>query len=196
MEGLWAMGHGPYISLGLPKAGEMSRQLSTSAVLHALDCIAIFTLSGCTSLFYDDRCGPESRDVTIAERIHTPQGDSIGLALLSLLESRADYVPRSVSWSISGTVLRGHIGSARLVATENTGTPLLPLSGGPGEPDVVIQGELTPYTGPTDFNQLFDRANRGGLTIVLETDIPDRRAIALPLLEVVQFNDWGRAHCS
>jgi hypothetical protein len=174
----------------------MSRPLSTSAVLHALGCITLFTLPACTSLLYDDRCGPETRDVTIAERIRTPQGDSIGLALLSLLESRVDYVPRSVSWYISGAVLRGHIESARLVATEDTGTLLLSLPGGPGEPDVVIQGESTPYIGPTDFNQLFDRANRGGLTVVLETDIPDRRVIALPLLEVVQFNDWGRAHCS
>jgi len=174
----------------------MRRPLSTSAVLHALGCITLFTLPACTSLLYDDRCGPESRDVTIAERIRTPQGDSIGLALLSLFESRADYVPRSVSWSISGAALRGHVESARLVATENTGTPLLSLSGGPGEPDLVIDGEFTPYIGPPDFNQLFDRANRGGLTIVLETNIPDRRIIALPLLEVVQFNDWGRPHCS
>jgi hypothetical protein len=174
----------------------MSRPLSPSAVLHALGCIAIFTLPGCTSLLYDDRCGPESRDVTIAERIRTPQGDSIGLALLSLGESRADYIPRSVSWSISGAVLRGHLESARLVASENTDTLLLSLSGGPGEPDIVIEGQSNPYTGPTDFNQLFDRANRGGLTIVLETDIPDRPVIALPLLEVIQFNDWGRAHCS
>jgi hypothetical protein len=174
----------------------MSRPLSTSAVLHALGCIAIFTLPACTSLFYDDRCGPESRDVTIAERIRTPQGDSIGLVVLSLLEGRVDYVPRSVSWFISGAVLRGHTESARLVATEDTGTLLLSLPGGPSEPDVVIEGESTPCIGPTDFNQLFDRANRGGLTVVLETDIPDRRVIALPLLEVVQFNDWGRAHCS
>jgi hypothetical protein len=174
----------------------MSRPLSTSAVLRALGCIAIFTLPACTSLFYDDRCGAESRDVTIAERIRTPQGDSIGLALLSLFESRADYVPRSVSWSISGAVLRGHLESARVVATEDAGTPLLSLSGGPGEPDVVMEGESTPYTGPPDFNQLFDRANSGGLTVILETDIPDRRVIALPLLEVVQFNDWERPHCS
>jgi hypothetical protein len=174
----------------------MSRPLSTSAVLHALGCIGIFTLPACTSLLYDDRCGPESRDVTIAERIRTPQGDSIGLVLLSLSESRVDYFPRSVSWYISGTALRGHIESARLVATEDTGTLLLSLPGGAGEPDIVIEGESTPYTGPTDFNQLFDRANRGGLTVVLETDIPDRRVMALPLLEVAQFNDWGRAHCS
>jgi hypothetical protein len=174
----------------------MSHPFPTSAVLHALGCIAIFTLPGCTSLFYDDRCGPESRDVTIAERIRTPQGDSIGLALLSLGESRADYIPRSVSWSISGDALREHLESARVVATEDTGTLLLSLSGGPGEPDVVIEGQSTPYTGPTDFNRLFDRASHGGLTVVLDTDIPERRVIALPLLEVVQFNDWGRAHCS
>jgi hypothetical protein len=173
----------------------MSRPLSTS-VLHPLGCIAILTLPGCTSLFYDDRCGPESRDVTIAERIRTPQGDSIGLVLLSLSESRVDYLPRSVSWYISGTVLRGHLESARLVATENTDTPLLSLPGSPGEPDIVIEGQSNPYTGPTDFNQLFDRANRGGLTIVLETNISDRPVIALPLLEVVQFSDWAQAHCS
>jgi hypothetical protein len=174
----------------------MHRTGPASAVLHALSCIAILTLPACTSLLYDDRCGPESRDVTIAERIRAPQGDSIGLALLSLGESRADYIPRSVSWSISGAVLRGHLESARVVATEDSGTPLLPLSGGFGEPDIVMEGQSTPYTGPTDFNQLFDRANRGGLTMVLETDIPDRRVIALPLLEVLQFNDWSRAHCS
>ena len=167
-----------------------------AAMLRALSCIAILALPACSGLLYDDRCGPESRDVSTADLIRNTQGDSVGFAILWLGEGRADYTPQSVSWSISGNVLRGHINSARLVATENTASSLLPLSGVPAEPDIVIEGNLTPYTGPVAFNQLFDRATRGGLTLVIETDMPDLRVITLPLLQIIQFNDWGRAHCS
>jgi hypothetical protein len=173
------------------------RQPVFPSAVQVLGCAAILSLAGCTGLLYDDRCGPESRDINIAERIRTAQGDSIGLAGLSLGESRDESTSQSVYWDIWGSFLRGHLESARLVASENTGTTLLSLSGGPAEPpDIVMEGRLVPYTGPVNFNQLFTRARTGGLTIVLETDIAGRQVIAVPLQQIVQFNDWGRAHCS
>jgi hypothetical protein len=165
-----------------------------SAVLRAVSWLAVLGLPACTSLLYDDRCGIESRNVGTGARIRTTQGDSMGLAIVSLGESRADG-SRSVSWYISGNDLRGHLQSARLVASADTSSHLLPLTGGPGEPDIIITENLMPYAGPVAFDRLFDLARTGGLTVVLETDISGRPIITLPM-QVEVFNDWGKPHCS
>ena len=174
----------------------MRRTLAAPAVLHTLTCIAALSLSACNSapFFYDDRCGPVSRDVSAAQSIPNAAGDSLGQVWITLVESRDPDIQRAY-WYVSGEFLRGHLESARLVATGDT-TLLLPLPGSPSGPDLIITGQLDPYTGPVDFNQLFNRATHGGLTIVLATSIPDRRVVTLPLVQVVQFNDWGRAPCS
>jgi hypothetical protein len=172
----------------------MHRTGPASAVLRALGCIAIFTLPGCTSLLYDDRCGPEGRDVTSAARILTPQADSIGLVSLSMGETRQEG-SRSVWWLIFSETLRGHLQEARVVPSEDPNGLLFSLTGDPGYGDIIMEGELTPYSGPADFNELFLRASHEKLTVLLHTDIPDRPSITLPL-QVEQFNDWGRAHCS
>jgi hypothetical protein len=174
----------------------MSRTVPPSALLHALGCIAILSLSGCNSLlFYDDRCGPEGRDVTTAARILTPQADSIGLVSLSIGETRREEGSRSVWWLILSEVLRGHLQEARVVPSEDTSGLLLSLSGAPGYGDIIMEGELTPYSGPAEFNELFFRASHERLAVLLQTDLPDRPSIVLPL-QIEQFNDWGRAHCS
>jgi hypothetical protein len=162
-------------------------------MMSRLAWLAILGLSGCTAL-YDDRCGPEGRDVTTAARILTPQADSIGLVSLSMGETREES-SRSVWWIIFSEVLRGHLNEARVVPSEDTSVLLLSLSGGPGYGDIIMEGELTPYSGPADFNELFLLASHGRLAVLLQTDLPDRPSIALPL-QVEQFNDWGRAHCS
>jgi hypothetical protein len=161
--------------------------------MRRLIWIAILGLNACTSL-YDDRCGPESRDVTAGERIRNAQGDSTGLALVSLGESRDESLGKSVTWYIFGEVLRGHLQSARLVATEDTSNVLLPLPGVPSDPDIILQGQSSPYPGH-DFNQLFLRATNGGFTLVLETDLAGSPLIVLPL-QVMVFNDWEQPHCS
>ena len=164
---------------------------------HALICIAALSLSACNAagLLYDDRCGAESRSVNIAERIRTVQGDSIGLVVLTMVDSKDETLGQSVYWDIWGSFLEGHLESARLVASENTGTTLLSLSGGPAEQDIILEGRLVPYTGPVNFNQLFERAKHGAITLIVETDLSDRQVIALPLRQI-EFDDWSRAHCS
>lgn len=157
-----------------------------------LTWVAILVLNGCTAL-YDDRCGPEGRDVSSAARILTPQGDSIGSVSLSMGEIR-DSSP-SVWWLIFSETLRGHLQEARVVPAEDTSGLLFSLSGGSGYGDIIVEGELTPYSGPVSFNQLFFLASHERLAVLLQTDLPDRPSIVLPL-QVEQFNDWGRAHCS
>jgi hypothetical protein len=162
--------------------------------MHRLIWIAILSLSGCLGLIYDDRCGEESRSVHTAARILTPQGDTLGYVTLHLSETHA-VESREVVWHVIGEGLRGHIEAARVVASEDTSTVFFSLTGGTAEPDIIITGQLLPYTGPLDFNRLFGRAKTGGLTVVLETDFPGRRTIVLPL-QLEQFLDWDRAHCS
>ena len=171
----------------------MSRTLPNGAVLQALSCIAMLTVSACVGLLYDDTCGAEFRSVESSARILTAQGDTIGYVTLHLEESKD--MGRNVSWLIVGESLRGQLDAARLVTSEDTARILFPLSGGPAEPDIIVDGQLNPYTGPVDYNWLFNRARVGALTVVLETRLPNRPIIALPM-QVDLFLDWGKAHCS
>lgn len=163
---------------------------------HALSCIAFLGLSACNAgtFFYDDRCGPESREVGNLELIRSTDGDSAGLVQVSLGEVREPGTAHAW-WFVEGEFFRGHLESARLVAKEDTSVHLLELTGGPAEPDYIINGTLDPYTGPVDFGQLFERGAKGGFTVVLETDFPARPVIVVPL-HLEWFNDWSRAHCS
>jgi hypothetical protein len=86
------------------------------------------------------------------------------------------------------------IQTARLAASEGTSSILLELPGVVGG-WAAMEGDLTPYAGPPDFDDLFARAVGDGFTLVLSTDLPARGVVALPLHRPA-FNDWGRPHCS
>ena len=166
-----------------PFARWMCRRVASTALL---------AVAGCGQLFYDDRCGEESRDVSADARILSPDGDSTGYASVSLGEQREG--DKSIWWFVVSTDLRNHIQTARLVASEDTSGVLVELPGVVGG-WTALEGDLTPYVGPPDFDDLFARAVGDGFTLVLSTDLPARRVVALPLHRSV-FNDWGRPHCS
>jgi hypothetical protein len=159
----------------------------------ALPCLVMLGLAGCTGL-YDDRCGEETRNVQSAAELLRSQEDTVAYAVLDVGETRADG-SRSVHWMIGGDNLRGHVQGARLVASEDSSVLLFPLSGGPAEPNLSIEGELMPYAGPVPFDELFERARRSGLTVIIESDLPGRTSIVLPLQAVI-INDWAQPHCS
>jgi hypothetical protein len=166
-------------------------------IVQLIPCalISMTLLAGCASL-YDDSCGPEGRDVVVVADILESDGDTLGYADLQVGETRRDEGNRAVAWYVFGEALRGHIRDARLVTSEDTSDVILQLSGTQLEPDIALNGQSSPYSGPMDFNQLFTRARTGGLTVILDTDLPSMDLMALPLTDVIQFNDWGRAHCS
>jgi hypothetical protein len=164
------------------------------SLLPSLAPLFLLGLSACTAL-YDDRCGFESRDVSVSERIGTAQGDSIGFAYVSLAQSREESLGKSASYIIESTDLLGHLGSARLVAAEDTANLLLPLPGTPYEPNLALQSGPNPYVATANFNELFLRARHGGLSMVIETDLASFQQIVLPL-QLEQFSDWDRPHCS
>jgi hypothetical protein len=122
------------------------------------------------------------------------EGDSIGFAQVTLVESRAHVPGRSISWYVTSPGLRGHITDARLVAAEDTSSHLLSLPAGGATHDIALWGDFTPYTGSADFNDLFDRAVAGHLTMVLPTDIPDREVIVVPLQRST-YNNWRPVAC-
>jgi hypothetical protein len=153
---------------------------------------ALLAVAGCGQLFYDDRCGEESRDVSADARILSAEGDSTGYAAVSLGEQRD--AAKSIWWFVVSDRLRHHIQTARLVASEDTSSVLVELPGVVGGWS-AMEGDLTPYAGPPNFDDLFARAVADGFTLVLSTDIPGRGVVALPLHRSV-FNDWGRPHCS
>lgn len=92
----------------------MVRKDLYTAVFRSLSCVAILTLSGCTSLLYDDRCGLESRNVVAFGVMFTTKGDTLGTAQVDLGETQEED-SQSLSWMIAGERLRGHLTSARLV---------------------------------------------------------------------------------
>lgn len=161
-----------------------------------LPSLAVFLLPACGTLgLYDDRCGDESREVTADARILTAQSDSIGYAWVTLVESRGEERSRSIAWYVVSRSLRGHVGPARLVASEDTSLRLLPLPGAVGAEDVALEGDTMPYAEQQSFDELFVRARTGGFTLILPTDLPSVRVIALQL-QLLMFGDWARPHCS
>jgi hypothetical protein len=131
-------------------------------------------------------------DVSADARILTSSGDSTGYASISLVEQRGGE--QSIGWFVVSTALRHHIQTARLVALEDTSRAVLELPGVVGG-WTALEGNLAPVVGPPDFDDLFARAVTDGFTLVLSTDLPARRVVALPLHRS-GFNDWGRPHCS
>jgi hypothetical protein len=180
-----------------PDGPQMRRGPQTVALIRCvLLLVAVLLLPACTAL-YDDRCGDESRDVYANTRMPNAQGDSTGYAQVGLGGHRVREPRQSVSWYVMRTDLWGHIQAARIVASEDTGSVLLslPLTAGPEDIGIALQGDIAPYVGTLSFDQLFLRARAGGLTLVLASDIPDRGVIVLPL-QLFSFSDWGRPHCS
>jgi hypothetical protein len=161
---------------------------------HVLLCFTMLGLPSCTQLFYDDRCGVETRSVQSSADLLSSEEDTVVRTVLDVGETREDG-SRSVHWTIGGDNLRGHVQAARLVASEDTSVLFFPLTGGPAEPNLSIEGELMPYAGPVPFDQLFERARRSGLAVVLDTDLRGRASIVLPLQAVI-IQDWGQPHCS
>jgi hypothetical protein len=161
----------------------------------ALFSLGALLLTGCAAL-YDDRCGPEGREVDTIATLLRSQSDTLGSADLQLGETRGEEENRSVYWYITGEPLRGHIQDARLVTSEDTSSVILQLTGTEYDPGIAMQGSSSPYVGPMDFNELFTRARTGGLTVILKTDLPSVGAVALQLTNVIQYSDWSRAHCS
>jgi hypothetical protein len=159
---------------------------------HPVASAALLAVTGCGHLFYDDRCGEESRDVSADARILSAEGDSTGFTSVSFGEHRGGEP--SIWWFVVSDGLRNHIQTARLVASEDRSSVLVDLPGIVGGWS-AMEGDLTPYVGPPDFDDLFARAVGDGFTLVLSTDLPGRAVIALPLHRSV-FNDWGRPHCS
>jgi hypothetical protein len=153
---------------------------------------ALLAVTGCMQLFYDDRCGEESRNVGADARILSAEGDSTGYTFVSFGEQRGSEP--SIWWFVVSTALRNHVQTARLVASEDRDSVLVELPGIVGGWS-AMEGGLTPYVGPPDFDDLFARAVGAGFTLVLSTDLPGRRVVVLPLHRA-EFNDWGRPHCS
>ena len=67
--------------------------------------------------------------------------------------------------------------------------PVRPIEGFAG-----IGGDLSPYSGPIPFDQLFALVQAGRAVLELGTDIPDRERLLRPQ-EAVFFRDWRRVPC-
>jgi hypothetical protein len=145
-------------------------------------------------------CEPETRDVTAATSGSTSAGSDYAEVMLS--EYRAG--PGSLYWSAQGPPLplgevaslplEQHVLAARLLDGGSDMALLLELPVRPIEGLGAVGGQVRLLTEEISFEPLFDLVRSGRGVLELETDIPGRERLILPL-QTVFFRDWSRRQC-
>lgn len=139
-------------------------------------------------------------DVTASASESTSIGSEYAQAMLSQDRGR----PGLFSWVAQNTTpppgevdsfpLEHHVLAAQLLDSGADMALLLELPVRPIEGFAGIGGDLSPYSGPIPFDQLFALVQAGRAVLVLRTDIPDRAQLLRPLKSVV-VTDWRRVPC-
>jgi hypothetical protein len=156
--------------------------------------VLVLIAPGCSTFLFDDRCGVESRSVTINARI--PEADpNLGYVQFNLVENREPF--RGSWWVILSDSLNGRIQKARLLGPRGGGARVslleIPVFAGVG--DAALRGESRPYDLSYPFDDLFVLFQAAAVTLELETDIQGRGVIQAKL-SLSRFDDWDRPHCS
>jgi hypothetical protein len=139
------------------------------------------------------KCTYESRYLQAAGRIEEG-GSELLSALVDASEDRGSIVNKSIHWLLTGPSLKGHVLSATLKDASNPSVVLLDLPiAGASQPELSQSG-ADQWAG-ANLNGFFDilYADRG--VIELQTDLPSRATITLPLA-TTRKNDWYRPNCS
>jgi hypothetical protein len=152
--------------------------------------------SACTPFFLDDSCGPTTRQTNARGELRDG-GVLQAIASASVSEERGG--PSSVDAHVMGmrdtfgAPLRGHVLSVRLVNSA-TGATLqaFPMVPAPPFGDEVIGVTSVAVSDPEAAKRVLRDGNG---VLVLDTDLPGRATITVPLTEV-RAADWSRAHCS
>jgi hypothetical protein len=150
----------------------------------------------CTPFFLDDSCGPTTR-------MTSGRGEIRDGGILQAVASASVSEERGAASSAGahvmgmrdtfGAPLRDHVLRVRLVNAA-TGATLqeFPVVPAPRLGDEVIGVTSVSAPDPEAVKRVL---REGGGVLVLDTDLPGRATIAVPLTEV-HAADWSRAHCS
>lgn len=159
----------------------------------ALLAIAGSSLSGC--LLYDGHCGDESRSISATTRFVEPWDPQAGYAQVTLVQHRTAEPLESMWWVVLSDSLKGHIQAAHLVDTGAGFARLLDVPPDPGAANEALSGDLSPYHGPTPFEDLFQLVLDRRVALELITDLQGKALLRQTLIPR-PYDGWSRPHCS
>ncbi len=158
---------------------------------YAFYPVLALTISGCN--LFSGRCTYELRSLEAAGSI-TESGAELVSAQILLSEERGSLSSSSMYWLLTGESLKGHVPSAALEDASNLSKVLvdMPLAG--TDRAEVSQGAADTRAG-ANLAGIHDLLAAGRGVIQIQTDIPSRPTITLPLAPT-NAGDWVRPYCS
>ena len=139
------------------------------------------------------RCIYESRNVITTGAL-TESGVSILSAQVIVHEQRDADPDKDISWQITAATLQGHVQSVVLVDNAAKSNILFTFPVPTQNPNVISSG-FARQTEGAQLNGLFDLVSSGRGMLLIQTDLPGKSLIELPL-KVESKEDWSRPYCS
>ena len=171
--------------------------ISMTIRAHALLLSCAVCISACSSVLFDDSCGSEYRTTRVQAELRGVAGARIGVAFLSLSETRGDSITRDVQLVVMGPAygdpgpLSGKVTKVRMLAE---GVVVREFAFQPGNEHEVVRIAPEAMT-QAQFDDLRRLAIAGSLVLELETTLEGNTKILTPL-PLQYAGDWDRAHCS
>lgn len=162
-------------------------------IVRRLLAIVAIPLIASNCMALSGRCLYEVRGVA-ADGSVTEGGTEIATAHLDLGEQR-DYQPdKTLIWSVTGPILKGHV--QRMVLRDIAAGSSILYDFALNDSGIqTLSSGFVSQSGGATINGIFDllASNRG--VIVITTDIPARTTVTVPLT-VTRKDDWSRPYCS
>jgi hypothetical protein len=147
--------------------------------------------SNCTLL--SGACLYEVRFIEAAGRIDEG-GSELVSGALTLSEQR-DFDPnKNMYWQLTGPPLKGHVLTAAFKDASNPSVVLLNLPIADADRPSLSEGSADQRAG-ANLNGLFELISEGRGTFELQTDLPSRPTVTLPIATTSK-EDWTRPNCS
>lgn len=149
------------------------------------------SLSGCDIL--SGKCTFEDRSLETDGVIQENGGELVS-AHVTLSENRGSLQGTNMYWLVTGATLKGHVLAATLRDAANPSQARLDLPLSTADRSEIAEGGADTRDG-TNLGGIHDFLAAGRGIIQLETDLPSRPTIALPLA-ATRVGDWIRPNCS
>jgi hypothetical protein len=153
--------------------------------------LLLLAFSGCNLL--SGKCTYELRSLDAAGTINE-NGAELVSAQITLSEERGSLQDTSMQWLLTGSTLKGHVLVASFKDASDLSKARLDLPLASADRPEIGQGFFDTRAG-ANLGGIRDLLAAGHGVIELQTDIPSRPTITLPLTATRQ-GDWIRPNCS
>ena len=148
-------------------------------------------LAGCNLL--SGKCTYELRSLETSGTINENGAELVSAQVL-VSEERGSLRNTSLYSLVTGATLKGHVLSASLKDASDMATVRLALEIATADRPEISQGAADTQNG-ANLGGVHDFLAAGRGVIEIQTDIPSRQTIVLPLV-VTRNGDWIRPYCS